>query len=76
MNHLFVPTNFNDMNEQSKITYGQLPIMRFFQGVKSIIIIMTFYRLLFINNFIYLFFYIVLKSSIDIFQFLEVYRAC
>ena len=76
MTHLFVPTNFNHMNEQSKITYGQLPIMRFFQEVKSIIIIMTFYRLLFINNFIYLFFYIVLKSSIDIFQFLEVCRAC
>ena len=76
MTHLFVPTNFNHMNEQSKITHGQLPIMRFFQEVKSIIIIMTFYRLLFINNFIYLFFYIFLKSSIDIFQFLEVCRAC
>ena len=38
MTHLSVPTNFNEMNELSnfefispyKITYGQLPIVRFF----------------------------------------------
>ena len=54
MTHLFVPTNFNEMDEpsnsevisSSKVTYGQLPIMRFFKEIKSIIII-TFYRLLF-----------------------------
>ena len=53
MTHLFVSTNFNEMNEPSnsevissfKVIYGQLPIMRFFKEIRSII--MTFYRLLF-----------------------------
>ena len=52
--HLFVSTNFREMNElsnseffsSSKITCGQLLIMKFSKEIKSIIIIMNICRLL------------------------------
>ena len=74
MTHFFVPTKFNKRNElsnpdffsSSKITYRQLPTLRFFEEIKSIIIM----------NF-YLFFKVLLIRSLPLifFTFFEVYRA-
>ena len=64
MTHLFVPTNFKEMDEfflSSKMTHGQLPIMRFFLKDQ----IYYYYEVLLIRS-----------PSIDNFQFPEVYRTC